>query len=84
MSKPKLTPWIDGSVKPTRVGVYERDYAYPRPIKRKSVVVFCRWDGADWYCCSSTILGAAAEGLASDIDGAPWRGLASDPSKGAK
>lgn len=64
----KLTPWFDGSVKPVRVGWYERAYGngnFP-----------CTWDGKKWR-----IDGARSEySMAQKL---PWRGLAQQP-KGKK
>ena len=74
MSKPKLTPWIDGSVKPTRVGVYER----------MSPGWYGKWDGRAWMRGDTRKRVAAASSLRSDYQNHHWRGLASDPAKGAK
>lgn len=41
MSKPNVTPWFDGKVKPVHVGVYERQ-TFGR-------IEYSRWDGSDWH-----------------------------------
>jgi hypothetical protein len=68
----KLTPWIDGSIKPARAGVYRRDYQCETPC-------YCRFDGQVWYC-GCYIIEAASEVLSiSAYQNLPWRGLAEQP-----
>lgn len=70
----KLTPWIPGHIKPTRVGVYERDYG-------DGSAVYCKWDGLIWYFYGKTKKSAWAEICKSAEQSLPWRGLALDPNK---
>lgn len=78
MSKRKLTPWIDGSIKPTIPGVYQRQY---------SKTAYCLWSGDYWYW--NGFSPEAAIVAANDLGGSwaqelPWRGLASDPNRSRK
>ena len=70
--KSKLTPWIDGSIKPVRAGVYQRDYSWGIPY-------YCKFDGSVWYCLHYTVKGASEELSISDAQNLPWRGLAEQP-----
>lgn len=73
----KLTPWLNGDLKPIRCGVYQRKY-WDR-------IAFCLWDGRMWHISWSTPDRAEKSMLISDIQNQPWRGLASNPkSKGKK
>ena len=74
--KAKLTPWFSGDVKPARIGVYERAYGN---AKRR----FNFYDGHCWMFGGDSPAGADFyRSLESRAGPLPWRGLASDPSKG--
>ena len=66
----KLTPWFPGTVKPVRVGVYERDYDTPLPH-------YCYWNGK-WWCRLSFDPDDAMnqKGVKSVYETLPWRGVA--------
>lgn len=68
----KLTPWIDGSVKPKRRGVYERRIT-------KTSIGFSKWDGSNWMWANEYMEEAADESVRSPGQSLPWRGLAQDP-----
>lgn len=70
------TPWFDGSVKPCRVGVYERYH----PTWGTS---FSAWRGAHWSYPDYTEISAENDHRVSEVQDCPWRGLAQDP-KGKK
>ena len=75
MSKPKLTEWFPGDVKPAREGVYQQ-------LCGDAVVVgYQRWDGRRWYGWRETADEAerASQTAAAGFQGDPWRGLAQDP-----
>lgn len=66
----ELTPWFDGSEKPARPGVYERDLAYG----------YAKWTGHQWLRTRPTVAEAEAQFEASLFQGAArWRGLARPP-----
>jgi hypothetical protein len=71
MSKPKLTPWFRGSVKPVRVGIYQR--------RIYCELKFSRWDGRCWMMGSPTFFYAEVRNDPSPMQDESWRGLASDP-----
>lgn len=72
MAAPKLTPWFPGSVKPVRVGVYERDYDRGYPV-------YSRWDGKHWlWTYDSSRQAAIEQGKLSPFQNIPWRGLAEE------
>ncbi len=64
----KTTPWYPGTVKPVRVGLYQRDYG-------REGNYFCRWDGKVWYCGHYHTQIAAVDGDRSFFQDIPWRGL---------
>ncbi len=68
MSK-KLTPWFPPDVKPSRRGVYLRDYTFP----------YSYWDGKKWcIACDDEHLAATKRGNSlSQLS--RWRGLAKEP-----
>jgi hypothetical protein len=77
LSQATLTPWFDGSVKPARSGVYQREW----PVS----VMFAEWTGYQWMRAAYT---AAAAKRQTEIsfqqpDGGNgtvrWRGLAQKP-----
>lgn len=67
---PDLSDWIDGSVKPTIEGVYERQW----PGTPEDVWYF-RFDGAVWRCGSTSVWHAYTENDTSTHQALPWRGL---------
>ncbi len=67
----KLTDWIDGSIKPEREGVYERDFLHG--------VFFCRFHDGIWRHRSVSVEGASRSNLPSPKQVLPWRGLAEPP-----
>lgn len=71
MSK-KLTEWFPADVKPVRKGLYQRNY-----IGYGITKVPDRWDGKKWW-----VRYADGSGEFPAKTNRPWRGLASDPSKG--
>jgi hypothetical protein len=72
--KPQLSEWIDGSVKPTLPGVYQRRWPF------SGEHCFFRFDGRAWRSASKTPLWASIESDISSFQDLPWRGLARDPS----
>lgn len=81
----KLTPWFSGTVKPARVGVYERDYGQQANPDLGSQYQF--WDGVNWLYGASTpestmrvvaARGPTASQLPSRVE-RDWRGLAEEP-----
>lgn len=75
-SKPKLTPWFPGGVKPARVGIYEREW--PDLIGP----FYARWDGFYWGLSRKTVdeaIGAIDHWEIAHPD-RRWRGLASNPA----
>ena len=72
MSNHKLTPWIDGNIKPVRVGVYQRNYSCGAPY-------YSKFDGSFWHCMCSTIETASEALHISVCQDLPWRGLAEQP-----
>ena len=73
-----LTGWIDGSVKPTIVGVYQRDYFSTR--SKVAALAFALWDGTQWHSHGATPDAAACNPTLSAFQHAPWRGFANDPA----
>jgi hypothetical protein len=73
----KVTPWFDGSVKPVRVGVYQR--CAPLGFG----VTFSMWTGKRWNFSAPSVEEAAIEEARSFVKDAHWRGLAQQP-KGKK
>lgn len=77
MSKPKLTPWFDGTkYKPARVGVYM--------LKCGGIgttVGYQRWDGKAWgiWSLSPSIAAASAHYADERYQNDKWRGLAQKP-----
>jgi hypothetical protein len=79
MTKPKLTPWFPGTVKPARAGVYMQMSGGSLPITG-----YQRWDGGRWFGWCYTPDAAALEPAVAHqrSQNDRWRGLARDP--GAK
>jgi hypothetical protein len=67
MSTPKVTPWFPADVKPTRKGLYQRQYGYYEDYPDL-------WTGKRWMLCGSDGMPFAVAKFPR-----PWRGLASDP-----
>lgn len=70
----KLTPWFDGSVKPVRPGVYERD-----GLRQLGSIVYSRWTGDRWLLSANSLDGAYLFICTSDYQTLKWRGLAEEP-----
>lgn len=70
--QPKLTDWIDGSVKPTIKGWYERNYD-----DNKIIHYLDYWDGKDWWYG----VGSGKKCRRAILQDRSWRGLAQDPAK---
>lgn len=69
----KLTPWFSGTVKPVRVGVYERLYT-TRVTARK--VFYCYWNGIRWSHAANSIETAEEfKHIASADQDLSWRGV---------
>jgi hypothetical protein len=66
----KLTPWFPGTVKPVRVGVYEREY-------RTGDVGYCYWNGQIWSWKTTTTPTDALrlQDTRSPYQNIPWRGV---------
>ena len=72
----KRTGWYNGTQKPVRVGVYERDYG----TLLLTFNYFAYWDGKRWYCSMYSARGAyEARTLQfdwpSEHQKLPWRGV---------
>lgn len=65
----KLTPWIPGTVKPVRAGLYQR-------LTHSNLVVWSKWDGAKWMRCMFTQPNADTQVIESLQQDIPWRGVA--------
>jgi hypothetical protein len=78
--EPELSDWIDGSVAPTIVGVYEREY--PVTLLDEVTRAFSLWDGKSWHSYETTADRAALNSHISAFQCAPWRGLRHDPTRG--
>jgi hypothetical protein len=78
--EPDVSDWIDGKVKPTIVGVYERQYG-------PTSVSYCMWDGAHWLFPTDSVATAAdavhinSTGTTSFKQELPWRGLRHYPAR---
>lgn len=68
MNAPIKTDWFDGHVKPTSVGVYEREMPWGDDV-------FCKWDGENWINAATTIEAAAQCIGISHFQEQPWRGI---------
>lgn len=79
--EPQLSDWIDGSVKPTIVGVYQREFAHAVGlVPSHRTQHFSRWDGEQWFQYSDTPHAAMGRRHASEYQSIPWRGLRYDPA----
>ncbi len=65
----KLTPWYPGTIKPVRVGVYERRYP-------DGATLYSLWDGVQWYWAWDTAALASREYKYTYTQTIPWRGVA--------
>lgn len=70
---PQLSEWIDGSIKPTIVGVYQRHYYM-------STKYYCMWTGTRWLCAGGSPMHAARIRAVSGAQDLQWRGLRHDPA----
>lgn len=85
---PKVTDWIDGRIKPTIPGVYQRKF-----VSSPAAFFWALWTGREWMAGRRSFRGndfanedvargiahAAAETIPSLSDDLPWRGLAEPP-----
>ncbi len=73
--KRKVTHWFEGTVKPARRGVYQREVW--------GEVRYARWDGQKWHLSWATLRQAANydRGVTGLQVMARWRGLAENPAK---
>lgn len=68
------TEWYPSSIKPVRVGVYQRD------MRGTGDGEYSFWDGACWGGWGASIETAARNaGSPSSVQDADWRGLAGKP-----
>ena len=72
---PRLTDWIDGRIKPTIPGVYQRQYLSGGVY----IAQYARWDGLRWYKSQITPTHAHDVTLVSDYPWLAWRGLSEPP-----
>lgn len=70
------TPWYPGSVKPVRVGLYERDYGDPEDMDLIPDI----WTGEVWLYGGTD---GGCLGMAADQN-RPWRGAAAPTTEEAK
>jgi hypothetical protein len=77
-----LTDWIDGSVKPSLPGVYQRDIRSFSlfGVSVFPVAAFALWDGIVWHVYGTSAEKAFATRQVSERQSLPWRGLARDPA----
>lgn len=69
-----LTDWFPGSVKPVRVGVYQREYSYGK----SKGIHYCYWNGRGWGLGEHSV----EQAMTHEIDFMvaprqylPWRGV---------
>ena len=67
----KLTQWFPGTVKPVRPGVYQRNL-----WGKGALPAYSYWNGERWCLCRPTAHEAVEERHPSDVQDAPWRGVA--------
>lgn len=78
-SLPSRTPWertgwYPASIKPVRVGVYQRD------MQDSGNGEYSFWDGESWGGWGNSIeIAARNAGSKSSVQDANWRGLAQEP-----
>lgn len=69
MGRPRLSPWIDGSVHPCRPGVYQR--------RADHVIVYAKFQRGRWHQFCDDRNAAMREWRVSHLQGEwPWRGRA--------
>lgn len=69
-----LTPWFPGDTKPTRRGVYQRQYTYGKTPS----VQFCFWNGKGWAMGEHTVEQAERHRdafMVAPRQSLPWRGV---------
>lgn len=84
-SEDDVTPWFDGSVKPARPGVYEREMRIVRDdgtVSTWAAAPPAAWDGSKWVRGDGSV--SAYQPWEDDGADFRWRGLARDPSATAK
>jgi len=69
----KLTEWYSGDQKPSRAGVYQRDFSEGTSIRG---IVYSKWDGGKWFVYESTAKKASTNKNVSKFQYEPWRGIA--------
>jgi hypothetical protein len=77
-----LSQWLDGSVRPTLPGVYERNLL-PLAMRDHAEIPatgYSLWDGEFWMWTRATVHDAAVDIVPSTHQTLPWRGLAYDPA----
>ena len=77
-TKPAVTEWFPGHIKPVRVGVYQLESG------SRNEIGYQLWDGKGWgFWCRSPAEAErdAGQYAADDFQNDRWRGLASDPAK---
>lgn len=77
--EPERSDWIDGSVKPTMVGWYERNYT---PWLKDETVLYAFWNGTAWGTSRLKPVEGREGFYASMESDIPWRGLRHDPTRG--
>lgn len=78
--EPELTDWIDGSVKPTLPGWYERNYTPGNPDE---LVLYAYWSGRAWGLSRFKPDGNLDPQFEPESSiRCPWRGLRHDPTRG--
>ena len=75
----KLTHWINGSIKPVRVGVYQRNLSAHPDFHPNKNILFAKWDGQKWCISKLSTYSAELEYDASLYQNLFWRGLAEQP-----
>ena len=70
MTTQQLTPWFDGTIKPERAGVYERNYGVDEGL------FYCYWNGTWWSHAAMTPHHAVESLHCNSLNQRlPWRGL---------
>ena len=68
-----VTPWFQGADRPTRTGVYQRQYFYGKTPS----VQYCYWNGQNWSMGEHTAEQAAEHEIAFNLSPRQhlaWRG----------
>jgi len=66
-----MSDWIDGSIKPTKIGIYERYY--------DGDIWCCKWDGQTWFTGVDNVYIAKNEKMISRCQNLPWREIEEEP-----